>query len=286
MKDIKKWQMGCLVNYMSKLEELRKLKEQLQIEIRGKSNIPNDAPSVIISNHNRLMDILYLPLAFDKDIVSLVSSRLVYKKDQDRLSYINKYLNAFPIEAHGGKAYSDICLENASSLLNKNISLSIWPEGAYIDDRVHVYRGRTGASRILFNALNNGSYAYLLPVSIDIQSNDELDNYVPNINDRVRITINDPILPDEYFYRFSKSYSKEVRNNILHEITKKGMKTIADSLQREYVDEYIELFPKGNVIFSDGTTVNTNIAQNKSYIDIYNKDIKELSKKLVNSIQK
>lgn len=271
---------------MSKLEELKKLKEQLQLEVIGKNNIPDDAPSVIISNHNRLMDIFYLPLAFEQDIISLVSARLVYKQDQDRLSYINKYLNAFPIEAHGGKTYSNMCLENASSFLNKNISLSIWPEGAYIDDTMHVYKGRTGASRILFNALNNGCYAYFLPVSIDIQSDDELDNYVPNINDRVRITVNDPILPDEYYYKFIKSYSKEGRNSVLHEITTEGMKSIAKSLDREYVDEYIELYPKGNVILSDGTTIKTEYAQNKACIDTYNKDLKELSKKLVNSIQK
>ena len=115
MKDIKKWQIGCLESYMSKLEELKKLKEQLQLEIVGKNNIPSDAPSVIISNHNRLMDIFYLPFAFDEDIISLVSARLVYKQDQDRLSYINKYLNAFPIEAHGGKTYSNIPLPKASA---------------------------------------------------------------------------------------------------------------------------------------------------------------------------
>lgn len=64
---------------MSKLEELKKLRKQLDIEIIGKDNFPKDAPSIIVSNHNRLMDIFYLPLAFDQDIISLVSARLVYK---------------------------------------------------------------------------------------------------------------------------------------------------------------------------------------------------------------
>lgn len=271
---------------MSKLEELKKLKEQLQLEIVGKKNIPDDAPSVIISNHNRLMDIFYLPLAFDEDIISLVSARLVYKQDLDRLSYINKYLNAFPIEAHGGKTYSDLCLENASCFLKNNVSLSIWPEGAYIDDTVHVYKGRTGGARILFNALGNKCYAYFLPVSINIDSDDELDSYIPNKTDKVKITINEPILPDDYYYEYSNYCSKEERNSILHEITTEGMKSIAKSLNREYVDEYIELYPKGNVIFSDGTTIKTEYAQNKACIDVYNNELKELSKKLVNSIQK
>ena len=271
---------------MSNLDELKKLRDKLDIEIKGQDNYPKDCPSVIISNHNRLMDIFYLPLAFDEEIISLVSARLVYKKDQDRLEQVNKYLNAFPIEAHGGQVYSDMCLRNASYFLNNNLSLSIWPEGAYIDDTEHVYKGRTGGARILFNALNNYCYAYFLPVSIDIKTDDDLDNYNPNTNDIVNITINEPILPDEYFYKFKNSCSKEERNNVLHDITIDGMKTIAKSLNREYVDEYIDLYPKGNVIFSDGTTIKTEPAQSKEYVEKYDTDLKSLSKKLIYSIQK
>ena len=282
---IKRWQIGCVVIFMSKLEELKILRDQLKIEIKGKDNYPKDSPSVIISNHNRLMDIFYLPLAFDEDIISLVSARLVYKQDQERLKQVNKYLNAFPIEAHGGKTYSDMCLKNASYFLNNNLSLSIWPEGAYIDDTDHVYRGRTGGARILFNALNNYCYAYFLPVSIDIESEDDLDNYIPNLNDKVTITINEPILPDEYFYKYKNSCSKIERNGVLHEITKDGMKIIADSLNREYVDKYIELYPKGNVIFQDGKTVNKEEAQEKDYIEKYENGLKTISKKLIYDIQ-
>ena len=269
---------------MSRLEELKKLRDKIEIEVIGKDNIPKDAPSLIIANHNRLLDIFYLPTAFDEDIVSLVSSRLVYKQDPERLFYVNKYLNGFPVEAHGGKNYSELCISNASSFINKNISLNIFPEGAYIDDTKHVYKGRTGASRILFNALSNGSYAYLLPVSVDVQSNENLDNYIPSRDDRVRVTINDPILPDDYFYSFVSACSKEDRNKVLHEITDVGMKTIAKSLNREYVDKYIELYPKGNVIFSDGHTVDTKEAQKKIFYDMYDKDLKKLSLKLTNEI--
>ena len=64
------------------------------------------------------------------------------------------------------------------------------------------------------------------------------------------------------------------------------MKTIAKSLNREYVDEYIDLYPKGNVIFSDGTTIKTEPAQSKEYVEKYDTDLKSLSKKLIYSIQK
>ena len=271
---------------MSTLDNLGELKKKLDVVVIGKENILNDAPSVIICNHNRLKDIFYLPFAFDEEIISLVSARLVYKQDNNRLKYVNKYLNAFPIEAHGGKCYSDACLSNASNFLNNNLSVCIWPEGAYINDTKHVYKGRTGAARILFNALLNGCYGYLLPVSINIKSNDELDEYVPNKKDKVLININEPIQPDEYFYSFTHCCSVDERNDILHNITDDGMKTIAKSLNREYIDTYIELYPKGNVIFSDGHVVDTIEAQNKRFVKKYDDDLKMISKKLVYNIQK
>ena len=63
------------------------------------------------------------------------------------------------------------------------------------------------------------------------------------------------------------------------------MKQITKSLGREYIDEYIELYPKGNVIFSDGSTVDVKEANNSHYIDRYNKDLKQLSMKLVKDLQ-
>lgn len=87
----------------------------------------------------------------EKDkIISLISSRLIYKRDIKRQEVVNKYLYSMPIEAHGGKEYAN--LESAASLLSNGYNLNIFPEGAYIDDKEHVYKGRTGASRILFRA--------------------------------------------------------------------------------------------------------------------------------------
>lgn len=271
---------------MSKLEELKKLRDKLELEIKGKDNFPKDHPCVIISNHNRLMDIFYLPMAFDDDIVSIVSARLTYKQDPHRLHFVNKYLNAFPIEAHGGKSYSHLCINQIASFLDEDISFSIWPEGAYIDDTDHVYKGRTGAARILFNTMSKGNYAYFLPVSIDIKTDDDLDNYVPNDKDKVSINICEPILPDEYYYSFINSDNKKDMNQVLHNITEEGMKQIASSLNREYVDEYIELFPKGNIIFSNGETVDKGEAQKQEYINRYQHDLKRLSLSLIRDIKK
>lgn len=269
---------------MSKIIELNKLRNEISLEVNGVENIPKDYPSVIISNHNRLLDIFYLPLAFDREIISLVSARLVYKKDLDRLEQLNKYLNAFPIEAHGGSKYAELGLFNSSKFLEEGLDVSIFPEGAYIDDTKHVYKGRTGAARILFQSIESIGFAYLLPVSIDVKSNSDLDNYIPSFEDEVTININEPIIPDPFYKNFINTNSKEEQNQILHEIIDEGMKEIASSLGREYVDEYIELRPKGNVIFSNGQTILTEEAQSDTLIKKYNKDLKKLRLTLTKDI--
>ena len=265
---------------MSKLDELKKLREEININILGKENYPKDAPSVIVTNHNRLMDIFYVPTAIDEEMVSLVSARLIYKQDKDRLEMVNKYLNAFPIEAHGGKNYSDMCLNYASNILLEGVSVGIFPEGAYLPGKDIVYRGRTGGVRILFNSLEHYKYAYLLPISIDVESKNDLDSYTPDVEDQVKIQILEPIDPLIYYRDYKTSYEKD-KNKVLHELTNIAMNNIANSLDRRYLDEYIELYPKGNVIFKDGSKIDKEEAQIKEYKDKYNNDLKELSLKLI-----
>ena len=55
------------------------------------------------------------------------------------------------------------------------------------------------------------------------------------------------------------------------------MKAIALKLNKEYKNEYIKLYPKNNVMFKDGTTVNVYEAQSQYYLDKYNE---ELSKRI------
>ncbi len=87
---------------MNKLEELKKLREQVNLSVINLDNYPKNQINVLVSNHNCLMDIFYLPMALPEEIVSLISARLVYKKENNRKGIVDKYLNAMPIEAHGG----------------------------------------------------------------------------------------------------------------------------------------------------------------------------------------
>lgn len=268
---------------MNKKERLEELKGKLNLIVEGKENYPKDYSSIIVANHNSLKDIFYLPFGFDDEIVSLVSSRLIYKRDLERQVLVRKYLNAFPIEAHGGNSYSELCLENASKLISAGISCNIFPEGAYIDDKENVYKGRTGAARILFKSIENGYLPHFIPVSIDVESSSkDLDDY--NLDgDKVTIKILEPIDYSSELYDYKQCYNKEGENKILHSVTDRAMKSIADSLGRTYQDEYIELFKKGNVIFENGDVIDTEVAQKNNYINRYEMELENRVLKLINN---
>lgn len=133
---------------------------------------------------------------------------------------------------------------------------------------------------MLFSALYHNQFTYLLPVSLDVESDEDLDSYTINKDDKVKIQILEPINPMNYYMDFISCYDKD-KNDVMHELTDKGMKQIADSLGRKYSNSYIELYPKGNVMFSDGTTVKTDIAQDIKYKDRYNFELHSLSLKLL-----
>lgn len=110
----------------------------------------------------------------------------------------NEYLYTMPMEAHGGKKYSSLCLEYITELVKNGIDISIFPEGAYVEEK----------------------------------------------------------------------------RMCLHNVTDQALKNIAEELDKQYVDSYIELFPKGNVIFSDGNVVLTEDAQDSYYVNLYEQELK------------
>jgi|GEM_PF-378765 phospholipid/glycerol acyltransferase len=262
----------------SKLAELRELREKLNISASGLENIKENEVAILVSNHSCLMDIFYVPCVIDKDIISLISSRLMYKNDTLRKNVVNKYLNGFPIEAHGGKVYSQMCLDYSAKLLKDGHILSIFPEGAYIEDDGNIYKGRTGAARILFSSISDEFKPSIIPVSIKIDGEiEELDNYFPTDND-VKINILEPIDYDEEYYNYSNTDNENEKNMCLHHVTETAMRRIASSIGKKYIDKYIELFPKNNVIYQDGETIKTEHAQNVEYVYRYKRELDSIIK--------
>ena len=272
---------------MTKLDNLQKLKRNITFKVNNETEHINDnVPNIYVANHNSILDIFYLPLSLNKDIVSLISARLIYKKDIDRQQAVNNYLNAFPIEAHGGKEISRLCLKYAKELLKNDIDLGIFPEGAYIDTKI-VHRGRTGVSQILYSYFQDTKkYANLIPVGINnISSNIDLDNYYPAYEDQVEVTILPAIDYKEDVNLFLDDTTQD-KNKYLHNPVDKAMQSIASALQREYHNEYIELYKKGNVIFENGETISTNkVQENKEYIERYNKELNTRYKKLIKTFK-
>lgn len=59
---------------MSKLDELKKLRNQVNLVIKNLDNYPKDEINVLVSNHNCLMDIFYLPMSLPEEIRRAASS--------------------------------------------------------------------------------------------------------------------------------------------------------------------------------------------------------------------
>lgn len=268
---------------MSKLEELKKLREDVNLIINDLDNYPKDEINVIVSNHNCLMDIFYLPMSLPEEIVSLISARLVYKNENDRKDVINRYLHAMPIEAHGGRKYANICLEQAAKFLQHGKSVNIFPEGAYVPDK-KIFRGHTGASRLVFAAKELGNKINLVPISINVSKNGDLDNY-KKIGDNVEVTILPAIDYKDTYYNYRYATTKDEKNELLHQPIDIAMKCIADNLGIPYVNNYIELRAKGNVMFEDGSVIDVNVAQEEKFINQYNQELNGRVLRLLKNIK-
>lgn len=179
-----------------------------------------------------------------------------------------------------------MCLDYAEKLLYENIDLTIFPEGAYIEPSEYVYKGHTGIARILFSAREKGLRPNLIPVAIEvINGNDDLDSYIPN-NEIVNVYILEPIDYEKYYIEYINSQSNISKNSALHNVVDDGMKSIAKALNKKFCDKYIELWPKNNVIFSDGNTVETSIAQDEYYTKLYEKELKNRFESLLKEMKK
>ena len=264
---------------INKLEELKKLREHVNLVVKNLDNYPKDEINVLVSNHNCLMDIFYLPMALPEEIISLISARLVYKNENNRKEIVNRYLNAMPIEAHGGIVYANMCLEGSIKLLENGKSVSIFPEGAYVPEN-KIFRGRTGASRMVYLARSKGKKINLIPISISISRNDNLDDY--NVEgDNVEINILPSIDYEDAYYNYRNSQLREEKNMFLHQPIDKAMQCIADSLNIPYDGNYIELRPKGNVMFEDGSVVDVNTAKKPEFYKRYYRELNERTLQLL-----
>lgn len=237
---------------------LHEINRELSLDITGIDNYKIKQPSLIVANHTCLKDIFAVPSALPEACQIVLSARMMWKRNTPenylRRMTIENSLYGIPLEVHGGRERLHVGLEMAKRALKNGWSVVIFPEGAYIEDR-QVNKGRTGASRILFEARREGVNANLIPVSIDNRSNtNDLDDFIPR-NDPMGINIGAPINYDEYYYDYINANSPEEKKAALHTPVDIAMRSIAKVINQPYKDKYIELRPRNTIVLENGEEV-------------------------------
>lgn len=237
---------------------LNQIGGEFALNVDGMENYDSDKPSLIVANHTCMKDIFSLPAALPEACQIVLSSRLMWKRNNDenarRRKIIEESLYGIPLEVHGGKQRLQVGLEMAKRALIDGWSVVIFPEGAYINEG-HVSRGRTGAARILFGARQAGVDVNLLPVGIDNKTEiNDLDDFTTR-GDSIDIKVGAPIYYDEYFDNFMSADSPEQVKTALHSPVDIAMRSIAKSINRDYKNEYIELRPRSTIILETGEEI-------------------------------
>lgn len=237
---------------------LHDINRELSLDIIGIDNYKIGQPSLIVANHSCMKDIFAVPSALPEASQIVLSARMMWKcntpENKLRRMTIENSLYGIPLEVHGGQERLNIGIEMAKRALIDGWSVIIFPEGAYTKD-YQVNKGRTGATQILFEARQKGVNANLIPVGIDNRSDiDNLDDFIPH-NDSMIINIGAPINYDGHYYDYINANSIEKRRIALHAPVDIAMRSIAKTIGRPYVDEYIELRKRDTIILENGDEI-------------------------------
>lgn len=229
----------------------------MAIITHGFDDMP-EGPNVFVANHACMRDIFAIPASLPEDCDVVISSRLAYKNSSVdaavRRLVIENALHTIPLEVHGGKEYLEVGLKMAKQALLDGRSLLIFPEGAYTGD-AQVTKGRTGASRILFEASIGGVKPNLLPVGIHYEPwPTDLDAYIPQ-DEQIDITLCDPIDYTKAYQKYTTSTDHESRRQALRAPMDMAMRAIAEATDLPYIDKPIELWQRKTMILESGEEV-------------------------------
>lgn len=229
----------------------------MAIITHGFDDMP-EGPNVFVANHACMRDIFAIPASLPEDCDVVISSRLAYKNSSVdtavRRLVIENALHTIPLEVHGGKEYLEVGLKMARQALLDGRSLLIFPEGAYTGD-AQVTKGRTGASRILFEASIGGVKPNLLPVGIHYEPwPTDLDAYIPQ-DEQIDITLCDPIDYTKAYQKYTTSTDHESRRQALRAPMDMAMRAIAEATDLPYIDKPIELWQRKTMILESGEEV-------------------------------
>lgn len=249
---------------VEKKAPLLDIKDRMAVTVSGLEHYQQGQPNVLVANHTCMRDIFSVPASLPEASQVVLSARLMWKsntpENKSRRDIIESALYGIPLEVHGGEARLQAGFDMAKQALLSDWSVLIFPEGAYTGGQ-EVTRGRTGAVRILFDALQQGARPNLIPVSIDQSPVSDIDSFT-DFSGHTNIVIGAPIDYSPAYEQFVSADSVEDRRSALRTPIDMAMRSIAHQINRPYVDEYIPIWPRSTVVLESGEEVP--IAQNRA----------------------
>ena len=194
--------------------------------IEGAENIPAQGSAILASNHQAVIDSVFLPLMIEREVVFIGKSDYFTGKGFKGW-LVAKFMRAvgtIPVDRSGGKA-SAAALRAGLRRLKEGELFGIYPEGTRSPDgRLH--RGKTGVARL---ALASG--APVIPVAmIDTNIAQPIGVRIPRLH-RVGVVIGKPM-------DFSRYRGLENDRFVLRAITDEIMYSLKSLSGQEYVDLY------------------------------------------------
>jgi len=123
-------------------------------QVKGKENVPDQGPLLIVANHVNLVDVPLLGVSFDRRVIFMAKKELFHFKF---IGYLIGGLGAFPVHR---EQLDRKALHQANQVLAGDQALVIFPEGT----RSHNGQLRHAFSGSALIALRN--YTPILPVGI------------------------------------------------------------------------------------------------------------------------
>ncbi len=175
------------------------------VKVTGKENIPENKPVIFAPNHqNALMDALAL-LATTKGQPIFLARSDIFKKPL--LAKVLNFLKMIPIyrirDGYGNLKLNDEILRKITSILSKNHSMVIFPEGNHGDKRT-LRPLKKGICRMAFQA--EEAYNYNLDIQIVPVGLDYTNYY--KFNHRLLVNFGKPIPVHDYTSLYKEAPSK------------------------------------------------------------------------------
>lgn len=233
-RNIEKWDPGyeLLKRYVSLIYRLY----YRHIYIRGKENLPKNAPVIFAPNHqNALMDALAVVYAFPGQLVFLARADIFRKK---LIAKVLTFLKIMPVyrirDGYNSLQNNEQVLKKVSDVLSVKRPLVIFPEGNHGHQK-KLRPLKKGICRMALQAEDRNDFnlgLYVVPVALDYE------NYY-KFHKSLTIHFGTPISVDPYQTLYHKNSSKAY--NSLKEDIASGLKEVMLHIDSQEYYEMIDV---------------------------------------------